>query len=104
MDFFVEPTATFGLLYCLVILSHDRRRMLHVNVTEHPTAQWTAQQVVHTFPEETAPRFLLRDGDGVYGEYFRTRIKNMGIEERVTAPQSPWQNPCVERVIGSINH
>jgi transposase InsO family protein len=102
IDFFVVPTATFSLLYSLVILSHDRRRMLHVNVTDHPTAQWTAQQIVNTFPWESAPRYLLRDRDNKYGEYFRRRIKSMGIEQVVTAPQSPWQNPYVERVIGSI--
>jgi transposase InsO family protein len=75
---------------------------VHFNVTEHPTAQWTAQQMVETFPWETAPRYLLRDRDGLYGEHFRRRIKNMGIEEVKIAPRSPWQNPYCERTIGSI--
>jgi putative transposase len=75
---------------------------VHFNVTEHPTAQWTAQQMVETSPWETAPRYLLRDRDGLYGEHFRRRIKNRGIEEVKIAPRSPWQNPYCERMIGSI--
>ena len=75
---------------------------MHFNVTEHPTAQWTAQQIMEAFPFDTAPRYLLRDRDSIYGETVRRRIKSLGIEEVVTAPGSPWQNPYVERVIGSI--
>ena len=86
----------------LVVLAHDRRRVLHFNVTEHPTALWTAQQIVEAFPEETAPRYLIRDRDQIYGEDFRQRIKGMEIEEVITAFQSPWQNAYVERLIGSI--
>jgi len=74
----------------------------HFNVTEHPTAAWTAQQIIEAFPDETAPRFLLRDRDQIFGEEFRRRITGMGIEEVMTAPRSPWQNPYVERLIGSI--
>ena len=102
IDFFVVPTATFRVLYCFIVLCHERRRIVHFNVTAHPTAQWTAQQVVEAFPFDGAPRFLIRDRDGIYGKHFRNRVKNMGIEEVVTAPRSPWQNPYAERIIGSI--
>ena len=102
IDFFVVPTATFRVLYCFIVLCHERRRVVHFNVTAHPTAQWTAQQVIEAFPFDDAPRFLIRDRDGIYGDIFRNRIKNMGIEEVVTAPRAPWQNPYAERVIGSI--
>jgi putative transposase len=71
-------------------------------VTEHPTAHWTAQQIVDAFPDESAPSYLLRDRDRVYGEQFRRRVQGMGIEEVLTAPQSPWQNPFAERLIGSV--
>lgn len=100
VDFFVVPTLTFRILF--VVLAHDRRRILHFNVTAHPTAEWTAQQVREAFPWETAPRFLLRDRDGVYGKAFRDCATAMGIDEVRIAPQSPWQNPYVERLIGSI--
>jgi len=72
------------------------------NVTANPTARWTAQQIVDTFPYDEAPRFLLRDRDSIYGEFFRQRVKHIGIEEVVTALRSPWQNPYVERLNGSI--
>jgi putative transposase len=75
---------------------------VHCNVTEHPTAVWTAHQVVEAFPWHDAPRYLLRDRDSIYGAYFRRRIRNMGIKEVMTAPHAPWQNPYVERLIGSI--
>jgi len=102
-DFFVVPTATFRLLFCFVILSHDRRRILHVNITAHPTAAWTAQQIREAFPGDgTEHRFLLRDRDGAYGDEFRRVVRAIGIREILTAPQSPWQNPYAERVIGSI--
>jgi putative transposase len=93
---------TYKVLFVLVILAHERRRVVHVNVTEHPTAAWTAQQVVDAFPWDEAPRYLLRDRDRVYGASFRRRVRNMGIEEVLIAPRSPWQNPYVERLIGSI--
>jgi transposase InsO family protein len=101
-DFFTVPTATFRVLFVFVLLAHERRRIVHFNVTEHPTAQWTAQQVVDAFPWEDAPRYLLRDRDSIYGDVFHQRIKTMGIEEVKIAPQSPWQNPYAERLIGSI--
>src|SRR5262249_20858811 len=102
IDFFTVPTATFRVLFVLVVLAHDCRRVMHFNVTEHPTAAWTAQQIIEAFPDETAPRFLLRDRDQIFGEEFRLLITGMGIEEVMTAPRSPWQNPYVERLIGSI--
>jgi len=102
VDFFTVPTATFRILYVLVILHHERREIVHFNVTGHPTAQWTAQQLVEAFPFESAPRYLLRDRDSIYGGRFRNRVKSLGIDEVLTAPRSPWQNPYVERVIGSI--
>jgi transposase InsO family protein len=71
-------------------------------VTENPTAVWAAQQIVEAFPEESAPRYLLRDRDSIYGEVFEKRVKGLGIEEVLTAPRSPWQNPFAERLIGSI--
>jgi len=91
IDFFTVPTATFRVLFVLVVLVHHRRRVIHFNVTEHPSAAWTAQQMAEAFPEDTAPRYLLRDRDKIYGEDFRIRVKGMGIREVLTAPQSPWQ-------------
>lgn len=102
IDFIVVPTVRFTMLYVLVFLSVDRRRVIHFNVTEHPTAAWTAQQVAEAFPWDTAPKYLLRDRDRIYGSSFRGRVKNMGIEEVLTAPHSPWQNPYSERLNGSI--
>jgi transposase InsO family protein len=92
----------FKVLFVLVILAHHRRRVVHFNVTEHPTAQWTAQQIIEAFPWDTAPKYLLRDRDGIYGSQFHRRVQSMGIEEVLSAPRSPWQNPYAERLIGSI--
>jgi transposase InsO family protein len=102
IDFFTVPTARLRVLFVLVVLAHHRRRVVHFNVTEHPTAAWTARQIVDTFPEDSAPAYLLRDRDCVYGQPFRRRVKGMRIEEVLTAPHSPWQNPFVEQLIGSI--
>jgi len=102
IDFFTVPTATFRILYVFIVLSHDRRQIVHFNVTAHPSAMWTAQQLVEAFPFDSAPRYLLRDRDSIYGERFRNRVKSLGIDEVLTAPRSPWQNPYVERIIGSI--
>ena len=102
VDFFLVPTLTFRLLFVFVVLRHDRRELLHLNVTDHPSAVWTAQQIIEAFPEETAPRYLLRDRDAIYGDEFARRVEGMGIREVLTAPRAPWQNPLVERVIGSI--
>ena len=102
IDMFVVASASFRLLYVMIILAHDRRKIIRTAVTEHPTAVWLSRQVTEAFPWETAPRYLLRDRDASYGSDFRNRIKVMNITEVVTAPRSPWQNPYVERVIGSI--
>jgi putative transposase len=95
-------TVRFEILFVLIILAHDRRRVRHFNITAHPTAQWTAQQMVEAFPWDTAPDYLLRDRDGVYGTDFRKRVAALGIEEVLSAPRSPWQSPYVERLIGSV--
>jgi transposase InsO family protein len=102
LDFFVVPTVTHTVLFVLLILAHERRRVVHFHITEHPTAAWTTQQVIDAFPWDETPRYLLRDRDQIYGAYFRQRIRHMGIEEVLIAPRSPWQNPSVERLIGSI--
>ena len=102
IDFFTVPTATFRVLYVFIVLSHKRRCVMHFNVTDHPTAEWTAQQMVEAFPYDTSPRYVLRDRDKIYGSEFRRRVDGMGIEQVCTAPRSPWQNPYVERIIGSI--
>ena len=101
-DFFTVPTAGLRVLFVLVVLAHHRRRVVHFNVTEHPTARWAAQQIVDAFPDDSAPAYLLRDRDAVYGDAFRKRVKGSGITEVLTAPQRSWQNPFAERLIGSI--
>jgi hypothetical protein len=93
---------TFRVLYVFIVLRHDRRQVVHFNVTTNPYAKWTAQQIINAFPYEESPRFLIRDRDGIYGDYFKDRMKSMGIEEVLIAPRSPWQNPYCERIIGSI--
>ena len=102
IDMFVVVTATFQILYALVVLGHERRKVIHFDVTQNPTQVWLARQITEAFPWDTAPRFLLRDRDASYGQTFRDRVQAMAIEEVVTAPRSPWQNPYVERIIGSI--
>jgi putative transposase len=101
-DFFVVPTVFFRVLVVFLILSHDRRRPVHFAITEYPTAEWTARQLLEVFPWNSAPRYLLRDRDGSYGEKFREAGNCLGIREILTASQSPWQNAYVERLIGSI--
>jgi hypothetical protein len=93
MDFFTVPTATFGILYVFIVLRHDCRGIVHFNVTAHPTARWTAQQIVEDFPFDTAPRYLPRDRDAIYGKTVQQCIKSLGINEVLTAPRSPWQIP-----------
>ena len=101
-DCFVVPTISFRILFVVVILDHDRRRPIHFAATEHPTAELTAHQLLEAFPWDSAPHYLLRDRDGIYGEQFREAATSLGIREVLTAPQSPWQNAYVERLIGSI--
>jgi putative transposase len=95
-DFFVVPTATFRLLFVFVILSHSRRRLVHFAVTQNPTAEWVAHQLLDAFPWDSTPRYLLRDRDGSYGEKFSEAAEWLGTQEVLTAPQSPWQNAYVE--------
>jgi putative transposase len=99
-DFFVVPTVTYRLLFVLVLLAHDRRRIRHIAVTAHPTAAWTAQQLREAFPWDEPPRYLLHDRDHAF-DRLGTTAKAMGIEEVLTAPRAPWQNAFVERFIGS---
>jgi len=102
LDFFTVPTVGFKVLFVLIVLAHHRRKVVHFHVTEHPTSQWTAQKLVEAFPWDTAPKYLLRDRDAVYGAWFQRRVRSLGMEQVLTAPRSPWQNPYVERVVGSI--
>jgi Integrase core domain len=102
VDFFTVPTIRFQVLYVFLVLAHDRRRIVHFNVTGHPTAEWTAQQLREAFPFEQIPRYLLRDRDRIFGGEFRKDVKAMGIKEVLSAPRSLWQHAYVERVIGTI--
>jgi len=100
--FFTVPTIRFQVLYVFLVLAHDRRRIFHFNVTAHPTAEWTGQQLREAFPFDQLPRYLLRDRDGIFGDDFREQVRDKGICEVLSAPRSPWQRAYVERVIGSI--
>jgi putative transposase len=91
IDFFTVPTITMKVLFVFIVLEHRRRQVLHFNVTEQPTAAWTSQQIVESFADRDAPRYLIRDRDSIYGDDVRLRISSMGIEELLSAPQSPWQ-------------
>ena len=102
VDFFTVPTIRFQVLYVFLVLAHDRRRILHFNVSRHPTAEWAGQQLRETFPFDHVPRYLLRDRDRIFGQDFRERVRDMDIEEVLSTPRSPWQRAYVERVIGSI--
>ena len=102
IDFFMVPTATFRILFVFVVLSHARRRVVHFRVTEHPTQEWTMQQIREAFPWDSTPRYLLRDRDAIYGRDFAAITEGLGMEGVVTAPRAPWQNPYVERLVGSI--
>ena len=102
VDFFMVPTIRFQVLYVFLVMAHDRRRILHFGVTAHPTAEWTAQQLRESFPWETAPRYLLRDRDRIFGADFVKQVKAMGIQQVLSAPRSPWQRAYIERVIGTI--
>jgi len=90
------------VLICVIVLEHAWRRIVHFNVTSNPTAEWTGIQIVQAFPYDSAPKYLLRDNDAIYGRKFLTKVEAMGMEEVKISPRSPWQNPYAERVIGSI--
>jgi putative transposase len=102
VDFFTVSTVRFQVLYVFLVLAHDRRRILDFGVTAHPTAEWTAQQLRDAFPWDTAPRYLRRDRDRIFGDAFSKQVEDMAIEEVLSAPRSPWQRAYVERVIGTI--
>jgi putative transposase len=102
VDFFTVPTIRFQVLYVFLVLAHDRRRVIHFNVTRHPTAEWTGQQLRDAFPFDQIPRYLLRDRDAIFGNDFRAHVRDMGIHEVLSTPRSPWQRAYVERVIGSV--
>src|ERR1700726_4429247 len=102
IDFFTVPTIRFQVLYVFLVLAHDRRRIVHCNVTAHPTAEWTGQQLREAFPFDQLPRYLLRDRDAIFGDAFREQVRDMGIREVLSTPRSAWQRSYVERVIGSI--
>ena len=94
MDFFVVPTLAFDLLYAFVIIRHDRRALVWINVTRHSTQEWVARQITEAFPWNGAPRYLICDRDRIFGA--------VGIRDKPIAPASPWQNAFAERLIGSI--
>src|SRR5262249_47382600 len=102
IDFFTVPTLQLRVLYVFVVLAHDRRRVLHFNITEHPTAAWTAHQIVEAFPDDTVPQYLVMDRDAIYGDDFRRRVEGLSIQQVPITARSPWQNCYVERIIGSI--
>jgi transposase InsO family protein len=102
MDFLIVPTVGFRLLFVLVILRHERRRLISLSVTANPTAEWIACQITNAFPWDEAPGYLIRDRDGSYGHAVTRRLAAMGIRDHPTAPRSPWQNGHAERLIGSI--
>jgi putative transposase len=102
IDFFTVPTISFRILYVFVVLSHERRSVIHFNVTSHPTAEWTSQQLLQAFPYDSAPQYIIRDRDCIYGDVVQRQLKELGIQQVLIAPRSPWQTPYVERLIGSI--
>ncbi len=102
VDFFTVPTIRFQVLYVFIVLAHERRRILHFAVTAHPTAEWTVQRLREAFPWDSAPRYLLRDRDRIFGHDFVEQVTAMGIKQVLSAPRSPWQRAYVERVIGTI--
>jgi len=102
MDFLIVPTVGFRLLFVLVILRHERRRLISLSVTAHPTAEWIARQITEAFPWDEAPDYIIRDRDGSYGQAVTKRLAAMGIRDHPTAARSPWQNGHAERLIGSI--
>src|ERR1700761_2131156 len=102
MELFVVPTIGFDLLYAYIIVRLDRRELVWISVTTHPTAEWVARQITEAFPWNKAPRYMIRDRDRIYGSVFTRRLRAMGIRDKPAAPASPWQNAFAERLIGSI--
>jgi transposase InsO family protein len=102
IDLFVVPTLTFERLFAFLVMGHGRRQLLWFEVTRHPTAAWLARQITEAFPWGSAPAYLVRDNDRAYGQVFRSRVSAMGMRDRPTSPRSPWQNPYIERLIGTV--
>jgi transposase InsO family protein len=102
VDLCLVPTLTFQCLFAFLVVGHGRRQLLWFAVSRQATAEWLAQQIVEAFPWDTAPTYLVRDNDGAYGQAFTRRIRAMGIRDRPISPRSPWQNPYVERLIGTL--
>jgi transposase InsO family protein len=102
MDFFTVPTLRSRILYVFVILNHARRQALHIAVTERPTMTWTVQQLREATPFDQQPRYLLHDNDGIFGQEVRSFLESSGINNICIARQAPWQNPYVERFIGTL--
>lgn len=102
IDFFTVATVNFKIVYVLIFLDHHRRKIIHFNVTSNPTSLWTSQQVKNTFYNRDTPKYLIRDRDSIFGNYFNDSINNFGIKQLITSYRSPWQNGYCERVIGSI--
>jgi transposase InsO family protein len=101
MDFFTVPTLTFGVLYCFFVITHDRRRILHCNVTKHPTSAWVVQQLREAFPYDSAPKFLIFDHGSNFNEEVIDTVKSFGVEPKRTCFRSPWQNGVAERWVGN---
>jgi len=101
-DFMIVPTIGFKMLYAFIVLGHGRRKLLHMAVTDHATAEWTARQLTEAFPWEEAPTYLIRDNDGIFGAVYQRRVRAMGIRDAPPTVRSPWQNGHAERLIGSI--
>ena len=101
MDFFTVPTLTFGVLYCFFVIAHDRRRILHCNVTKYPTSDWVIQQLREAFPYDSAPSYLIFDRGTQFNEEVIDAVKNFGIQPKRTSFRSPWQNGIAERWVGN---
>ena len=102
IDLCIVPTVTFERLFAFLVVGHDRRRLLRIEVTKHPTAEWLFRQITEAFPWASAPAYLVRDNDRAYGQTFTARVMAMGIRDRPISPRSPWQNGIVERLIGTL--
>jgi len=102
LNFFTVPIATFKIFFVFLVLSDDRRRIVHFSVTANPTAEWTARQLLEASGFDENPQYLICDRDVICGERFRRQADALDIDEVVIARRSPWQNPYVERVISSI--
>jgi transposase InsO family protein len=101
MDFFTVPTLTFGMIYCFFVISHDRRRILHCNVTRHPTSVWVTQQLREAFPYNPTGKYLIFDRAANFGEEVVSTVKSFGIVPKRTSFRSPWQNGVAERWVGN---